>query len=213
MKIIALRGLFISLDAPYMHISNHMFRIAIFGSGTGSNARRLIEFFRDSKKIKINVLVSDKPRRGFVDISFEHRINLEIINGSELKDKKWLNHFKLKYRPDLIILAGFLQLIPEEMLTEFPEKIINIHPALLPKYGGKGMFGNHVHAAVIKAGEKESGITIHFVNSRYDEGAVIKQYACPVFPDDTLETLSKRIHELEHKYLPETVSALAESWK
>ena len=186
-----------------------MFRLAIFGSGKGSNARRLIEHFTNHPTVKIVALVSDKPRRGFLDISFDHKINLEIIKGPELAEKKWLNHFKLKYRPDLIVLAGFLRLIPEELLNDYPDKIINLHPSLLPKFGGKGMYGMNVHQAVIESGEKQSGITIHFVNKEYDKGHIINQYACQVFPDDTPEILAKRIAELESKYLPEEVEKIA----
>ena len=186
----------------------HMAKIVILGSGKGSNARRIIEFFKDSNRVQVAALVSNKPRRGFLDISYDYRINLEIIKGAELADPKWIAHLKVMYRPDLIVLAGFLQLIPAEFLQAFEGKIINLHPALLPAYGGKGMYGSHVHQAVLAAGETESGITIHEVNENYDEGKIIFQAPCPVFPDDTVESLAERIHQLEHQHLPEQIDLL-----
>ena len=180
----------------------------IFGSGKGSNARRLIAFFEGNPQVKITALVSDKPRRGFLDISYDHRINLEIIKGPELADPKWINHLKLMYRPDLVVLAGYMRLIPAEFIQAFPDKIINLHPALLPDFGGKGMYGNHVHQAVIAAGKTETGISIHKVNERYDEGEMLFQATCPVLPNDTAETLAARIHTLEHEHLPQVVERL-----
>ena len=185
-----------------------MANVVIFGSGKGSNARRLIAFFEGNPQVKITALVSDKPRRGFLDISYDHRINLEIIKGPELADPKWINHLKLMYRPDLIVLAGYMRLIPAEFIQAFPDKIINLHPALLPDFGGKGMYGNHVHQAVIAAGKTETGISIHKVNERYDEGEILFQATCPVLPNDTAETLAARIHTLEHEHLPQVVERL-----
>jgi phosphoribosylglycinamide formyltransferase-1 len=182
-----------------------MQKIVIFGSGKGSNARAIINYFQNHKSIQVVALVSDKPRRGFLDISYDYRINLEIIKGEELADPKWIAHLKLMYRPDLIVLAGFLKLIPSELIAAFPNRIINLHPSLLPKYGGKGMYGMHVHKAVIDAGEDESGITIHLVNEHYDEGAILFQAHCEVQVDDTSEILAERIHKLEHHHLPKEI--------
>lgn len=190
-----------------------MARIVVFGSGKGSNARRLIEYFKEQPAHQIVALVSDRPRRGFLDISYDYRINLEIIKGPELADKKWIAHIKLMYRPDLIVLAGFLQKIPPELIEAFPGKVVNLHPALLPKFGGKGMYGSHVHEAVIAAGETQSGITIHHVNEQYDEGTVIFQATCPVSPGDTPGTLAQKIHALEHHHLPEVILQLLEKKK
>jgi phosphoribosylglycinamide formyltransferase-1 len=136
-----------------------------------------------------------------LDISYDYRINLEIIKGEELADPKWIAHLKLMYRPDLIVLAGFLKLIPSELIAAFPNRIINLHPSLLPKYGGKGMYGMHVHKAVIDAGDDESGITIHLVNEHYDEGVILFQSRCEVQQGDTGEILAERIHKLEHVHL------------
>jgi phosphoribosylglycinamide formyltransferase-1 len=188
--------------------NKHMAKIVVFGSGKGSNARRIIEYFKDSGKVQVAALVSDKPRRGFLDISYDYRINLEIVKGSELSDPKWIAHLKVMYRPDLIVLAGYLKLIPEAFIQAFPGKIINLHPALLPAYGGKGMYGSHVHQAVIEAGDAQSGITIHEVNEHYDEGKIIFQASCDVSLEDTPETLAQRIHQLEHEHLPTQIEKL-----
>ena len=152
--------------------------LIIFGSGKGSNARHLIAYFKENTYVKITALVSNKPRRGFLDISYDHRINLEIIKGPELSDAKWINHLKLTYRPDLIVLAGYMQLIPIELIQAFPNKIINIHPSLLPDFGGKGMYGHHVHEAVLASHAKESGMSIHLVNEEYDQGEILFQKNC-----------------------------------
>lgn len=185
-----------------------MDNVVIFGSGKGSNARKLIAYFKGHPRIKVAALVSDKPRRGFLDISYDHRINLEIIKGPELSDPKWISHLKLMYRPDLIVLAGYMRLIPAEFIAAFPDKIINLHPALLPEFGGKGMYGDNVHKAVIAAGKSESGITIHRVNERYDEGEILFQAACPVEANDTPDLLAERIHALEHTHLAAQVEVL-----
>ena len=182
-----------------------MANLVIFGSGKGSNARRLIAYFKEKPSVKISALVSNKPRRGFLDISYDHRINLEIIKGPELSDAKWINHLKLTYRPDLIVLVGYMQLIPRELIQAFPNKIINIHPSLLPQFGGKGMYGNFVHEAILNAQMQESGISIHLVNEEYDRGKILFQKSCPVNHDDTIETLSSRIQELEHEFLPQVI--------
>ena len=179
--------------------------LIIFGSGKGSNARRLIAYFKQNTQVKITALVSNKPRRGFLDISYDHRINLEIIKGPELSDAKWINHLKLTYRPDLIVLVGYMQLIPTELIQAFHNKIINIHPSLLPHFGGKGMYGHHVHEAVLASHAKESGISIHIVNEEYDQGKILFQKSCPVNNDDTIESLSLRIQELEYELLPQVI--------
>jgi phosphoribosylglycinamide formyltransferase-1 len=179
-----------------------MQKIVIFGSGKGSNARRIIEYFNQHNDIEVVALVSDKPRRGFLDISYDFRVNLEIIKSEELNNPKWLAHFKMTYNPDLIVLAGFLKKIPASFIEKFPKIIINLHPALLPKFGGKGMYGMHVHEAVLAAKEKFSGITIHQVNEHYDEGNILFQERVKLVENESPESLALKIHELEHKYLP-----------
>lgn len=179
-----------------------MQKIIIFGSGKGSNARRIIEYFKQNNDIEVVALVSNKPRRGFLDISYDFRINLEIIKGEELSDAKWLAHFKMTYRPDLIVLAGYLKKIPLPFIEKFPEIILNLHPALLPKYGGFGMYGVHVHDAVIAGKEEYSGITIHLVNEQYDAGDILFQEKVMLSKDENSKSLAEKIHILEHNSLP-----------
>lgn len=186
-----------------------MSRILIFGSGKGSNARNILNHFKDDKKISVVGLVSDKPRRGFMDISYDFRINLEIIKGPELSDAKWINHLRITYRPDYILLLGFLQKIPSELIQAFPESIINLHPSLLPAFGGDGMFGRNVHEAVIASGVKQSGITLHTIDEEYDRGEIIKQYVLDVEPTDTVDDLENKISELEHRSLPKFLEYLS----
>ncbi len=179
-----------------------MQKLVIFGSGKGSNARRIIEYFNQRNDIEVVALVSNKPRRGFLDISYDFRINLEIIKGEELSDPKWLAHFKMIYRPDLIVLAGFLKKIPATFIETFQGKIINLHPSLLPKFGGKGMYGSNVHDAVIASKEKYSGITIHQINEKYDEGNILFQEKVLLDNHETSESLAEKIHKLELEHLP-----------
>lgn len=185
-----------------------MKNIAIFGSGKGSNAINIIQHFQNHPTIAVKALASDKPRRGFLDISYEYRINLEIIAGDELSDHAWIERFKENYAPDMIVLAGYIKLIPIPFIDAFRGMIINIHPALLPAYGGKGMYGMHVHDAVIRNQEKKSGITIHFVNEKYDDGEIIFQAECAIEPEDTPQTLANKIHQLEYEHFPSTIEKL-----
>lgn len=178
-------------------------RIAIFASGTGSNAVRLIEHFKEHKSIEVALVLSNKIDAKVLQSAKErgvevvYKSNEFVSNGQEMTD---LMH---QFRIDWIVLAGYLRLIPSELVVNFDHKIINVHPSLLPKYGGKGMFGHHVHEAVIQAKEKESGITIHFVNAQFDDGAILAQFRCHVDEKDTAETLySNKIQYLEHNYFP-----------
>lgn len=186
-----------------------MANFIIFGSGKGSNAKNLLNKFKGHSSVKIAALVSDKPRRGFLDLSYEFRVNLEMIKGPELKDPKWINHLKLSYRPDYILLLGYLQKIPAEFLQAFPGKIINLHPALLPDFGGEGMYGARVHEAVIEAGVASSGITLHVIDEEYDRGEILDQYRCEVTSSDTAQSLAEKIHQLEQDYVPVFVEKLA----
>ncbi|MEZ5172283.1 MAG: formyltransferase family protein [Bacteroidia bacterium] len=183
-------------------------RIVIFGSGKGSNASNLLNAFSNDPEVNIVSLVSDKPRRGFLDISYEHRVNLEIIKGPEMSDPKWINHLKLHYRPDYVLLLGFLQKVPVELIEAFAGRIINMHPALLPAFGGEGMYGKRVHEAVIAAGVKQSGITFHVIDSEYDRGEILKQYSIQINEGESAETLETRIHQLEQEKLPEFIHHL-----
>ncbi len=185
-----------------------MKRIAIFASGTGTNAQKLIEYFETHRDAQVTLVVSNRADAGVLGIAREHGVESMVVSREEFfADNSIVD--KLHERGiDLIVLAGFLWLIPPAIISVFPNRIVNIHPALLPKFGGKGMYGSKVHAAVIAAGENESGITIHYVNERFDEGDHIAQFRCPVLPGDTPETLAARVRELEHEHFAETVEQL-----
>ncbi len=194
-----------------------MKKIAVFASGAGTNANEIIDHFHDPgsthghPEAEITLIVSNKSHAGVLRIAAERQIPTLIIerekffhgNGyaDELKDKGI----------DLIVLAGFLWKIPDSLIDAFPRRIINIHPALLPKYGGRGMYGQHVHQAVLDNKEKESGITIHYVDGHYDNGDIIFQARCPVLENDTVDSLAKRVQVLEHDYYPKVVGKLVAS--
>jgi phosphoribosylglycinamide formyltransferase-1 len=183
-------------------------RLAIFMSGTGTNALRIIEHFRDHPNIRVNALVTNRSDSGAVKMGLDEKIGIAIISRSELQDGTKLMKFLKDKEITCIVLAGFLWLIPEWLIRAFPSRIVNIHPSLLPKYGGKGMYGQHVHRAVLEAGDPQSGITIHYVNEAYDEGAVIFQASCPVMPDDTPQTLAARVLQLEHAHFPSVIEEI-----
>jgi phosphoribosylglycinamide formyltransferase-1 len=178
--------------------------IIIFASGAGSNAQQIINYFKKDKKTKIALIVCNNPRAGVLQIAANEGIPVLLIQKEEFFKNGYLKEIK-KYHPDLIILAGFLWKIPEILITHFPNQIINIHPALLPAYGGKGMYGTVVHKAVIDANEKESGITIHYVDDKYDHGEIIFQARCFLDPEETPESLAHKIHKLEHQYFAVTI--------
>lgn len=183
-----------------------MINIAIFASGTGSNAVRLITHFQNHAQISVVLVLSNKPDAKVLESAKKLGIETVIRDNSQVADGEQMKTLMRAFQVDWIVLAGYLRLIPSELVHAFPNKIINLHPALLPRYGGKGMFGHHVHEAVIAAGEKESGITIHLVNSHFDEGAILAQFRCPVSANDTPDTLySQKIQYLEHNYFPVVV--------
>lgn len=178
------------------------FSLAIFASGTGSNAQKIIEHFRNHPQIQVSLMVSNKPTAGVLDKAQAAGIPTLIIEKEQFfRGDAYVNELKSR-GINFIVLAGFLWKVPAALIHAFPSAIINIHPALLPKYGGKGMYGNFVHEAVINAGETESGITIHYVDEQYDHGGTIFQATCPVLPDDNPERLASRIHQLEHAHFP-----------
>lgn len=183
-------------------------RIVLFASGSGSNVENIVNYFKDSQRIEIVAVLTNKKQAKVLDRCDRLGINAIYFNRhSFLKTDFVLNLLK-SIRPDLIVLAGFLWKIPEDLILSFPDKIINIHPALLPKYGGKGMYGSKVHEAVKANNEVETGITIHYVNENYDEGAIIQQAKTVVDPDDTAETIAAKVHELEYEHFPKVVEKL-----
>lgn len=181
--------------------------LVIFASGAGSNAQNIINYYRENHRIKIALIVCNNPKAGVIDIAAKEKIPVLMITKNEFLQTGYLQNIQ-EYHPDLIILAGFLWKIPEVLIASFPQKIINIHPALLPAHGGKGMYGDTVHNAVISAKEKQSGITIHYVDEKYDNGKIIYQQHCDVTEEDTVETLSKKIHTLEHEFYPKAIDRL-----
>lgn len=178
-----------------------MINIAIFASGSGTNAENIIKYFSDKNNINISLLICNKSDAFVLKRAKNHNIPAFWVQKKELKSN-YITNLLISNNIDYIVLAGFLLLIPESLIDLFPYRIINIHPALLPKYGGKGMYGDFVHQEVIKNKEKESGITIHFVNKNYDEGEIIFQAKCKIETNDTPKTLAQKIHKLEYQYFP-----------
>lgn len=179
--------------------------IAIFASGNGSNAENIINFFKDNNNVEIKIILTNNEYAYVIERAKRLNIPCFIFNKTELKNSNIVLNKLKEYDIDFIVLAGFLLKIPENILNVFPKKIINIHPALLPKYGGKGMYGKKVHDAVIASGDEYSGITIHYVNKNYDEGDIIFQEKCEVKNNDTPETLAKRVHSLEYNFFPKVI--------
>ena len=187
-------------------------RIAIFASGSGSNAEKIAEYFTNHPTIEVSLILSNNPQAGVIARARKFQIPVVLFDRKTFYETNKITELLQNQHIDLIVLAGFMMLIPEEMVKAFPQKMVNIHPALLPKYGGKGMYGHFVHEAVVAAHETESGITIHFVNEHYDEGAIIFQASCPVVSADTPEDVAQKVQVLEHKHYPavieKTLSAL-----
>lgn len=182
-----------------------MKRIIIFASGSGTNTQNIIEYFQQNKIAKVVLVLSNKEdakvleRANTLNIPF-----LSFTKADLCTSNKVLDVLK-KEMPDLIVLAGFLLKFPENILQAYPNKVINIHPALLPKYGGKGMYGSFVHESVLANNEAETGITIHYVNENYDEGAIIFQKSVFLTEGDTPETVASKVHKLEYKYFPKII--------
>ncbi len=181
-----------------------MKKIAIFASGSGTNAENIARYFAGHPEIEISMMISDRKNAFVFDRMKTLQIPSFYMNHADFNNGTVLQVLK-ENKIDFIILAGFLKLLPAGIIHEFPFRIINIHPALLPAYGGKGMYGMHVHYAVVRNGEKKTGITIHYVNENFDEGEIIKQYEIDVLPVDTPESIADRIHTLEMKYFPQVI--------
>lgn len=189
-------------------LSNKTKHIAIFASGKGSNALSIIKHFSHSELAKVALIITNNVKAGVIDIANSNGIPLLIINNDELlQPEKLLKQLKY-FKTDLIVLAGFLKKIPDALVHHYPNKIINIHPALLPKFGGKGMYGDKVHEAVLNAHEKTTGITIHYVNEHYDEGQIIFQAESSIAENDTVETIRNKVQALEHLHFAATIEQL-----
>jgi phosphoribosylglycinamide formyltransferase-1 len=185
-----------------------MKRIAIFASGSGSNAENIYHYFKHHKDVQIDLILTNNPNAGVIERAQRLDIPCLRFNRFDLYSTEKITEELLNRKIDLIVLAGFLWLLPSSIIQLFPNKIINIHPALLPKYGGKGMYGDFVHQAVSKANESETGITIHYVNEFYDEGAVIFQKSVAINPGEDPELIAQKVHTLEYEYFPKLIDDL-----
>lgn len=200
----------IANESTFTNKRNSPTRLAIFASGKGSNAQMIIEHFRYSSKARVVLIVCNKPGAGVISIAEKEHIPVLFLQRDKfLLGDAYLDELK-SYDIDLIILAGFLWKLPTQLVHTYSSRILNIHPALLPKYGGKGMYGDFVHKAVLQSGDRESGISIHLVDEIYDHGKVIFQAHCPVLQSDTPESLAERIHKLEHTYYPKVIERVVE---
>lgn len=184
--------------------------IAVFASGSGSNAENIIQYFKDSEKLFFPVIISNKQNAYVHERAKKLGIPSIIFSNEEFRQADKILDLLHSYSINKIVLAGFLLKIPSKIIEAFPNGIINIHPALLPKYGGKGMYGHHVHEAVKAASEKESGITIHYVNENYDEGNIIFQAKCAIDKNDTPDDIAAKVHKLEYEFFPK---AIEEVWR
>jgi phosphoribosylglycinamide formyltransferase-1 len=188
-------------------------RLAIFASGNGSNAQAIINHFKGNLTVNVALIVTNNPQAGVIQRAEQASIPVIQITRQNFTQGDAYVPALQAHGIDFIVLAGFLWKVPPALIAAYPSKIVNIHPALLPKYGGKGMYGHHVHAAVIANGETTSGITIHYVDEQYDHGATIFQATCEVLPSDTPDTLAARIHELEHQHFPGVIEqVVAKLW-
>ena len=188
-------------------------RIAIFASGSGSNAQRIMEHFKRHKEMEVAIVLSNRADSYVLQRADNFEIPTHVFSKEELYDSATILQLLKNLDIDIIVLAGFLWLIPENLLKAFPNRIINIHPSILPKFGGKGMYGDRVHKTVLSDGEEESGITIHFVNENFDEGEIIHQSRFRIEKDDDLEMLKFKGQQLEHLHYPRVVEALLRKMK
>ena len=182
--------------------------IAIFVSGNGTNCENIIRYFKNSPTIRIKLVLSNRSDAYALTRAQNLGVPTEVVNKAQLNDNQLMMDILQKNSIDFIVLAGFLPIIPDFIVNSFPNRIVNIHPSLLPKYGGKGMWGHHVHEAVKAAGETESGITIHYVNNVCDGGEIIKQVSVPLTPQGSAEDIADKVHELEMKYFPEVLERI-----
>ncbi|NQT77536.1 MAG: phosphoribosylglycinamide formyltransferase [Bacteroidetes bacterium] len=185
-----------------------MKRIAIFASGSGTNAQKIIEHFTDKSDIKVSLVLSNNKDAYVLERASALKVPVYVFDRQIFYESEQVHDILQDAGVDFIVLAGFLWLVPKNILRSWQGRIINIHPALLPKFGGKGMYGDKVHQAVIEAGESETGISIHYVNEKYDEGEIIFQQRFNVLPGDTPENIAERIHQLEHKHYPLVIEKL-----
>jgi len=185
-----------------------MKRIAIFASGSGSNAEKICEYFSGRQDVEVSLILTNNPQAGVITRARKLHIPVVIFDRKTFYESERILQLLQNDKVDLIVLAGFMMLIPEFLVKGFPGKMVNIHPALLPKYGGKGMYGHFVHEAVVEANDTESGITIHFVNEHYDEGNIIFQATCEVTETDSADDVARKVQVLEHQYYPAIIDEI-----
>ncbi|WP_439558907.1 phosphoribosylglycinamide formyltransferase [Dyadobacter sp.] len=185
-----------------------MKRIAIFASGSGTNAEKISEYFSERADVEVSLIFTNNPMAGVIKRACSLQIPVVFFDKKTFYQTGKIPQILANERIDLVVLAGFMMLVPPALVNAFPDKIINIHPALLPKYGGKGMYGQFVHEAVVNAGERESGITIHYVNEHYDEGNIIFQATCEVEPTDTADDVAAKVHALEYEHYARVIDEL-----
>ncbi len=184
--------------------------IAVLASGSGTNAENIIRYFREKGSARVALVLTNRQNAFVLERAKGLGVSCVWFAKSDWESGELVLSTLREHDIDFVVLAGFLARVPDNILHAYPNKMINIHPSLLPKFGGKGMYGDRVHEAVIASGEKESGITIHYTNEHYDEGSIICQQKCPVLPGDTPEELAQRIHRLEYEYYPKVIEELVE---
>ncbi|MBR2888317.1 MAG: phosphoribosylglycinamide formyltransferase [Bacteroidales bacterium] len=182
-----------------------MWNVTIFASGSGSNAENIFNYFKDSKLVRVGLLITDNPKAFVIERCRRHSVPCLVLSKRLIDDPDFMLGVLRDFRTNFVVLAGYIKLVPDYIVAAFDQRIVNIHPSLLPKHGGKGMYGSRVHQSVLDSGDKESGITIHFIDNDYDRGSVIFQAKCPVLPDDTADTLAQRVHALEYEYYPKVI--------
>lgn len=190
--------------------SDKEYHIAIFASGNGSNAEKIITYFKDHSSIHVSLILSNKPSAFVLKRAENHVINSSLFTKSQIENDLGVSDVLESHKIDFIILAGFLLLVPPYLIEKYPNRILNIHPSILPKHGGKGMYGKHVHKSVKKSGDTKSGITIHYVNEEYDEGGIIKQFSTSISPEENEEDIAKKVGVLEHRHYSEVIEDVIE---
>lgn len=189
----------------------HQKKIVIFASGSGTNAENIIRYFKSKKNIEVAAVFSNRRNAGALKKAHKHQVKALLFDRDAFYDTHDVLNVLRDMKPDLIVLAGFLWLMPSNIIREFRERIINIHPALLPKYGGKGMYGSRVHESVLENKESESGITIHYVDEKYDEGTTIFQERVKIEKDDNVESLTQKVHQLEYEHFPKVIEEILQA--
>ena len=182
--------------------------IAIFASGNGTNAENIVRYFRDKGTAEVKLVLANRPDAFVLQRAERLDVPAFYVNKEEWKEGTRVLQLLADHGIDFVALAGFLLRVPDNVLHAYTGRMVNIHPSLLPKFGGKGMYGDRVHQAVLDAGEAESGITIHYTTEQYDEGGIVCQQKCPVLPGDTPDTLAQRVHALEYEYYPRVIESL-----